>query len=312
MGVRFTAPRRGRVTFGPGRALAGETNVEIDHLLAALEVDTTPVRGVQLKADRTVAGRLGLSLADPSLVPLTRYGLVTETDAAVTEDDWLASGITSGTRDMTFPAADGAPLHQGIPIRYYRIAIPDVLGDLQSVLQVILGVAAGLESRFNWIPAIGAPAVLQTIAGVDCLTYRTSFVQFAANALTFRFETSEGEPIDPGVPVATRRYLLISPDENFEVNEVVGQVYQGAVATIPPDAIPVGERRYVAVARPAGEGEFETVYYYQPGQRNENNQINAWENIARMLDLELGTPFRLLRSRVSLRDTANGRVVEAT
>ena len=188
MTVRFTTPRRARITFGPGRALAGETNVEIDHVLAAIDVDETRVKGVALSADRSVDGRLRLSLVDATLELIRRYALVTATADAPSEADWLA-GATSDTEDLSFAAAAGAPLHDGVPVRYYQVALPDALPALSDVQQLVEGAPVGFSTRFNWTPAVDDADVEQVIAGVNCRTYRTLAEQFADIAQTYRFIT---------------------------------------------------------------------------------------------------------------------------
>ena len=105
MSVSFTGPRRAVVRLGQSPAAAATTNVDIAQLLAAIVVDETPAGGVNLEGDRSVVGRLTLSLegsATPTPTPTTAdVTVVWSVDRVVTAAELdMGSGFTSNSFDV--------------------------------------------------------------------------------------------------------------------------------------------------------------------------------------------------------------------
>ena len=77
-----------------------------------------------------------------------------------------------------------------------------------------------------------------------------------------------------------------------------------------PD-IATGERRYVVVAKPESEGDFDYIRYYNSGHRDDTNRLGtAFVAGAGTIDIG-GTAHNWARSRVALGDSASGRIIEA-
>ena len=116
----------------------------------------------------------------------------------------------------------------------------------------------------------------------------------------------------PDVPVVTTatRYLLASTDDTFTAHEVVLTDTSGDTALqVPAGTIPDGEERYIAYARPASLGDYQTVFWYPPGSVSTRNVIRAY-NVGPDIDIA-GVSCRLCRSKGDLRDTANERIFDA-
>ena len=106
------------------------------------------------------------------------------------------------------------------------------------------------------------------------------------------------------------RYLLASTDDTFTAHEVVLTDTSGDTAlTIPDDAIPDGETRFIAYARPASLGDYTSAFFYPAGHESSLNFIGGY-NIGPDIDIA-GVSCRLLRSGSSYHPNANGRVLDA-
>ena len=132
--------------------------------------------------------------------------------------------------------------------------------------------------------------------------------QAALDAVTARVATLEG---GGQTPVVTHtNFLGIKATDDFVVADfTVSSVAPGQIIPGSPTWAD-GDRNYVAFARPTTEGDFTYVYYYPNGNRNTNNQISAWEQLADTIELG-GEDHNVIVSRGALRDSARGRVVEA-
>ena len=116
-------------------------------------------------------------------------------------------------------------------------------------------------------------------------------------------------PVTPPTPTVTR-YLLVSTDATFTALEVVVTDTSGDTdLQVPSDAIPAGETRFLAYARPASLGDYVSVYYYPDGHAN-TRDVLAGYNIGPDIDIA-GVSCRLLRSKGAYRDTANDRIMDA-
>ena len=140
----------------------------------------------------------------------------------------------------------------------------------------------------------------------------TFATQAALDALIVRVAELEAGGGGGGTPTTTQRVLFVSADDSFSAAEqVLASPVDGQSATLPAGAIPTGQRRYIAIGRPAAEGDFTTVFFYPAGHRTTVNVLAGWTNVAAPIDYD-GSSWHLLRTRGSQRDNANGFVVEAT
>ena len=123
---------------------------------------------------------------------------------------------------------------------------------------------------------------------------------------------SAGSDDVPETPITTTttRYLLASEDDTFTAPEVILTDTSGDTALqIPSDAIPDGETRFIAYARPASLGDYVTVYFYPDGHPSTRDVLAGYD-IGPDLDLA-GVSCRLLRSKGAYRDNANTRLIDA-
>ena len=133
-------------------------------------------------------------------------------------------------------------------------------------------------------------------------------LQSALDAIEARVATLEAGGTTP--VVVHTNFLGIKATDDFVIADfTVSSVAPGQQIPVSP-TWPDGARRYVAFARPTSEGDFTYVYYYPLGNRNTNNQLTAWEQLADTIELG-GEDHNVIVSRGALRDSARGRVVEA-
>ena len=116
-------------------------------------------------------------------------------------------------------------------------------------------------------------------------------------------------PLTPTVATVTR-HLLASTDDTFAITEVVLTDATGSVALkIPAGTVPAGERRYIAYWESGRTAAYDHVYLYPEGHRDTQTQLAGWQDGPNLTIA--GLSGRLLRTRGSYTDVANGLIVEA-
>ena len=131
------------------------------------------------------------------------------------------------------------------------------------------------------------------------------------NAQSGTSDTStDTEDFTVAVVVVPVYYLGIRADTAFTAADfTVMRTGQGPM-TIPGDPEwPDGERRYIAVAKPAVEGAFSRVYYYPAGRPNTRDQLRGWESTP---NITLGgIEHVVIVTRGPYRDNARGQIIDA-
>ena len=130
-----------------------------------LTVDDTPIDGVRLALDRSIAGQMTVRLERAQAHSQTRYAAASA-DAIFTEAEWLA-GNTSMTDSVTFPITT-FPHYKGFAIPADEASLTDI--HVQG---------SPFNSRASYLPAIGDADVIQSISGVDHKTYIQTAPDFA-------------------------------------------------------------------------------------------------------------------------------------
>ena len=111
------------------------------------------------------------------------------------------------------------------------------------------------------------------------------------------------------ISTVNSRYFFISETGDFSSSKVLPMVATGTEYTVPSDAIPAGETRFLAVGRPISEldgADFVGVTY----PPLVTPQIDDWINVTHTVAIS-GTVLRLIRTRTAVGTEFNGRTIEA-
>lgn len=122
---------------------------------------------------------------------------------------------------------------------------------------------------------------------------------------------SGATPETPLTPAVTRHtnYLLASVNDVFTAPEVIASGTNSALE-VPAGTVPAGERRYFAYARLNSEGAYSYIYLYPAGHRDPQSQLAGFLDDGSVTEID-SVEQRLLRSRVTYGENANGTVFEA-
>lgn len=115
-------------------------------------------------------------------------------------------------------------------------------------------------------------------------------------------------PLTPAVTPHTN-YLLASVNDVFTAPEVVASGTSNALE-VPAGTVPAGERRYFAYARLNSQGAYRYIYLYPAGHRDPQSQLAGFIDDGSVTEID-NAEQRLLRSRVTYGENANGTVFEA-